>query len=55
MFHPVPQGPHPTRGWLSFDSEVLHDPERDHWVMLYTLRDTPCGQENCSSASPGSE
>lgn len=27
---------HPTRGWLSFDSEVLHDPERDHWVMLYT-------------------
>lgn len=32
---------HPTRGWLSFDSEVLHDPERDHWVMLYTLRDAP--------------
>lgn len=30
---------HPTRGWLSFDSEVLHDPERDHWVMLYTPRD----------------
>lgn len=27
---------HPTHGWLSFDSEVLHDPERDHWVMLYT-------------------
>jgi hypothetical protein len=32
---------HPTRGWLTFDSEVLHDPERDHWVMLYTPRDTP--------------
>lgn len=31
---------HPTRGWLSFDSEVLHDPERDHWVMLYTPHDT---------------
>jgi transcriptional regulator with XRE-family HTH domain len=30
---------HPTRGWLCFDSEVLHDPERDHWVMLYTLCD----------------
>jgi len=34
---------HPTRGWLSFDSDVLHDPERDHWVMLYTARKTPCG------------
>lgn len=32
---------HPTRGWLSFDSEVLHDPERDQWVMLYTPRDGP--------------
>ncbi|MGN9786827.1 helix-turn-helix transcriptional regulator [Nonomuraea sp. ZG12] len=30
---------HPTRGWLDFDIEMLHDPERDHWVMLYT----PCG------------
>lgn len=27
---------HPTRGWLTFDSEMLHDPESDHWVMLYT-------------------
>ncbi|MGI5151665.1 helix-turn-helix domain-containing protein [Plantactinospora sp. CA-294935] len=31
---------HPSRGWLTFDTEVLHDPERDHWVMLYTPRDT---------------
>lgn len=31
---------HPSRGWLSFDSEVLHDPERDHWIMLYTPRHT---------------
>ncbi|MEO3925878.1 helix-turn-helix transcriptional regulator [Micromonosporaceae bacterium B7E4] len=30
---------HPTRGWQTFDTEVLHDPERDHWVMLYTPRD----------------
>jgi hypothetical protein len=30
---------HPTQGWLDFDIEMLHDPERDHWVMLYT----PCG------------
>jgi transcriptional regulator with XRE-family HTH domain len=29
---------HPTRGWQSFDLEMLHDQERDHWVMLYTLR-----------------
>ncbi|AOS61617.1 DNA binding protein with helix-turn-helix domain [Actinoalloteichus hymeniacidonis] len=29
---------HPTRGWLDFDTEMLHDPERDHWFMLYTLR-----------------
>ncbi|WSU46848.1 hypothetical protein OG510_31430 [Streptomyces sp. NBC_01089] len=26
---------HTTRGWLDFDVEVLHDPERDHWIMLY--------------------
>lgn len=30
---------HPARGWLTFDSEVLHDPERDHWIMLYTPRE----------------
>ncbi|MES0832586.1 helix-turn-helix transcriptional regulator [Nocardiopsis tropica] len=27
---------HPTQGWARFDIEVLHDPERDHWIMLYT-------------------
>ena len=27
---------HPVRGWQSFDLEVLHDQERDHWVTLYT-------------------
>ncbi|WP_211275256.1 helix-turn-helix domain-containing protein [Actinoplanes rectilineatus] len=30
---------HPTRGWTTFDIEMLHDPERDHWLMLYSLRD----------------
>ncbi|WP_211269243.1 helix-turn-helix transcriptional regulator [Saccharothrix syringae] len=30
---------HPDRGWLNFGIEMLHDPERDHWVMLYTPRD----------------
>ncbi|WP_229794926.1 helix-turn-helix transcriptional regulator [Saccharothrix coeruleofusca] len=30
---------HPAQGWLNFDIEMLHDPERDHWVMLYTPRD----------------
>ncbi|MFJ3404460.1 helix-turn-helix transcriptional regulator [Promicromonospora sp. NPDC090134] len=30
---------HPTYGRVSFDIELLHDPERDHWVMLYTPRD----------------
>lgn len=29
---------HPARGWLDFDTELLHDPERDHWVMLYISR-----------------
>lgn len=29
---------HPTRGSLSFDSEMLHDPDNDHWVILFT----PC-------------
>ncbi|WP_231974125.1 helix-turn-helix transcriptional regulator [Pseudonocardia sp. HH130630-07] len=29
---------HPERGWLDVDTEMLHDPERDHWVMLYTVR-----------------
>lgn len=27
---------HPTRGWLTFQSEMLHDPERDHWIVIYT-------------------
>ncbi|WP_036968800.1 helix-turn-helix domain-containing protein [Promicromonospora kroppenstedtii] len=26
---------HPTRGWLAFQSEMLHDAERDHWVVIY--------------------
>lgn len=26
---------HPTRGWLVFQSEMLHDPERDHWIVIY--------------------
>ncbi|MEV7424582.1 hypothetical protein [Streptomyces sp. NPDC091212] len=26
---------HPTKGPLAFDSEMLHDPENDHWVMLF--------------------
>jgi transcriptional regulator with XRE-family HTH domain len=27
---------HPTRGWLRFQSEMLHDAERDHWIVIYT-------------------
>lgn len=27
---------HPEQGWLRFESEMLHDPEDDHWIMLYT-------------------
>ncbi|MGE9692312.1 MULTISPECIES: helix-turn-helix transcriptional regulator [unclassified Streptomyces] len=27
---------HPTRGWLVFQSEMLHDPERDHWIVIYS-------------------
>lgn len=30
---------HPGHGWARFEIEVLHDPERDHWIMLYTPRD----------------
>ncbi|GLY06694.1 hypothetical protein [Actinoplanes sp. NBRC 101535] len=30
---------HPVRGWTTFDIEMLHDPERDHWLMLYNFRD----------------
>lgn len=26
---------HPNRGWLVFQSEVLHDAERDHWIVIY--------------------
>ncbi|MFC4856111.1 helix-turn-helix domain-containing protein [Actinophytocola glycyrrhizae] len=26
---------HPTRGWLSFQTELLHDAERDHWIVIY--------------------
>ncbi|MFD3685295.1 helix-turn-helix domain-containing protein [Nocardiopsis sp. NPDC058631] len=27
---------HPTRGWLEFQSEMLHDAERDHWIVIYS-------------------
>ncbi|MFD0772918.1 helix-turn-helix transcriptional regulator [Streptomonospora algeriensis] len=27
---------HPTRGWQTFQSEMLHDSERDHWIVIYT-------------------
>jgi transcriptional regulator with XRE-family HTH domain len=30
---------HSAYGRVSFDIELLHDPERDHWVMLYLPRD----------------
>ncbi|WP_075741503.1 MULTISPECIES: helix-turn-helix transcriptional regulator [Actinoalloteichus] len=30
---------HPSHGWMSLDTEMLHDPEPDHWLMLYTPRD----------------
>ncbi|MFJ9554303.1 helix-turn-helix domain-containing protein [Nocardiopsis sp. NPDC101807] len=26
---------HPTRGWQTFQSEMLHDAERDHWTVIY--------------------
>ncbi|MGO2110879.1 MAG: helix-turn-helix domain-containing protein [Pseudoclavibacter sp.] len=29
---------HPTKGVLALDSEMLHDPESDHWVMFFTPR-----------------
>ncbi|MCA1226658.1 helix-turn-helix domain-containing protein [Saccharopolyspora sp. 6M] len=29
----------PGRGWTRFGIEILHEPERDHWVMLYTPTD----------------
>lgn len=32
---------HPEQGWVDLDVETLHDPERDHWVMLYTPADDP--------------
>jgi len=33
---------HPTEGWLEFDTEMLHDPDRDHWVSIYTRRAPAC-------------
>jgi len=36
---------HPDRGWLDVDTEMLHDPERDHWVMLYTVGPGPRDDE----------
>jgi hypothetical protein len=26
---------HPTRGWLAFQSEMLYDAERNHWIVIY--------------------
>jgi len=27
---------HPTLGWLDLDCDALHDPDDDHWIVLYT-------------------
>ncbi|MBE8515942.1 helix-turn-helix domain-containing protein [Amycolatopsis sp. H6(2020)] len=27
---------HPAVGWLTLDCDALHDPESDHWIILYT-------------------
>lgn len=27
---------HPTIGWITLDCDALHDPENDHWIVLYT-------------------
>ncbi|MFD3684153.1 hypothetical protein ACFWTE_04935 [Nocardiopsis sp. NPDC058631] len=35
----IKQMHHPTYGWTRFEIEVLHDPERDHWIMLDTPHD----------------
>lgn len=33
---------HPSIGWLTLDCDALHDPESDHWIILYTAApDTP--------------
>ena len=46
---------HPTHGRVTYDIELLQDPERDHWVMLYTPRDAPDGPPDdvrCEDCSP---
>jgi MmyB-like transcription regulator ligand binding domain len=27
---------HPSIGWINLDCDALHDPENDHWIILYT-------------------
>ncbi|MGF7237824.1 MAG: helix-turn-helix transcriptional regulator [Frankia sp.] len=27
---------HPDVGWLDLDCDALHDPERDHWIIMYS-------------------
>ncbi|MEU0242467.1 hypothetical protein ABZ234_32720 [Nocardiopsis sp. NPDC006198] len=34
---------HPTRGWQTFQSEMLHDAERDHWLVIYASVGRPYG------------
>jgi transcriptional regulator with XRE-family HTH domain len=29
---------HPTMGWLDLDCDALHDPDDDHWIVLYTAQ-----------------
>jgi transcriptional regulator with XRE-family HTH domain len=29
---------HPTLGWLDLDCDALHDPDDDHWIVLYTAQ-----------------
>ncbi len=30
---------HARLGWVDCETEMLHDPERDHWMMLYALQE----------------
>ena len=27
---------HPSIGWITLDCDALHDPDNDHWIILYT-------------------
>ncbi len=44
---------HERLGWVTCDTQILHDPERDHWIMLYAVDERGAGGASGGGQVPG--